>query len=155
MDVHRPCDRSRFVAPDLNEQPVAVQGLSIMLQKKPQEAEFHGRETDVISRPSHPPLGGIAGDVRETVNKLPGPVFRPPDQGLDPCEQFRQIHRFAQIIVRARLETLQHVLFQGLRRQKKNHQVMEFRAQLPTHFQTVHARHHDVQNDHVRSILNG
>ena len=65
VDVHRPRDRSRFVAPDLNKEPVTLQGLSIVLQEIPQKAEFHRRETDDISRPSHLPLDGITGDVRE------------------------------------------------------------------------------------------
>src|SRR5262245_8706902 len=73
----------------------------------------------------------------------------PPQQRPQARQQFMEIERLDQVIVRARVETRDAIRRRVARRQHQDRESQTFRAQLAADFEAVLERQHDVENDQV------
>ena len=76
-------------------------------------------------------------------------------QSAQPGQQNLQLERLGQVIVRARLETLQHIGGPAARGQHQHRHVMPGGAQLLRHREAVLARQHHVEHDGVVAVAIG
>jgi hypothetical protein len=96
------------------------------------------------------PLGALLGEALQGVMEVLDPEHR-----LDPSHEGRLIHRLGEVLVAAGLEARHDVLGIRLGRDEDDRREGQrcVRTEAPANLESVHLRHHDVQEDQVRLHL--
>src|SRR6266849_3031556 len=154
VSVHRARGRKILITPDLVEQPVAAHRLPGMTQKMLQQLKLLTRKLHRLTTTQDLVAAQVHVDIAEGIAVL---LFRerlcPPQNGLHACEQFSDREGFGDVVIGSEFETHNLVHFLAARGKHDDGNRRALRLQLLTHIEPAHARHHHVEDDQVRGIL--
>ena len=152
MGIHRTGVAFKLIAPNRSEQFLARADASGVAQQILYEAEFRGRELDVLAEHRDLMGGGIDADPVAREHRIAFHHDLAPQDGADAEQQFPDVERLDHIVIRPQLEAEDAVHVFAPCRQHDDGDA--HRAGVAFEFaadrEPVHFRKHEVKQDEIR-----
>ena len=152
MGIHRTGVAFKLIAPNRSEQFLARADASGVAQQILYEAEFRGRELDVLAEHRDLMGGGIDADPVAREHRIAFHHDLAPQDGADAEQQFPDVERLDHIVIRPQLEAEDTVHVFAPCRQHDDGDA--HRAGVAFEFaadrEPVHFRKHEVKQDEIR-----